>query len=327
MVKVLVIRLSAIGDIFHTFTILPDIKKALPDCQIDWLVDESFVEVVKLSPLVDKIIAIPLKKWKKQKISWLFNLINFKKNLKSEQYDYIIDTQGLIKSAIISRFLFKGKFYGLDFKSARECPAGLFYDYKYFVDQDNIAVIRLRGLVKEIFKIKQLDNLDFKIIDVDNFVVDYGNYIMYLHGTSKDNKKWAYNNWLNLTYWIIENTDYNVVLTYSNDQELAFVTRLADDVNNSRLIVVNKLPFAQLAVIIKSAKLIIGVDTGFTHLANLLNKPLLAIFLATNPNYVGIIQNQIAHLFGGLNKTVSPTELIEYITENKLLETKNVFSS
>lgn len=326
MVKVLVIRLSAIGDIFHTFTILPDIKNALPDCQIDWLVDESFVEVVKLSPLVDKIIAIPLKKWKKHKISWLLNLFNFKKNLKSKQYDYIIDTQGLIKSAVISRFLFTGKFYGLDIKSAREWPASLFYDYKYFVEQNNIAVIRLRGLIKEIFKIKQLDNLDFKIIAVDNFMANYGNYIMYLHGTSKDNKKWAYNNWLNLTYWIIKNTDYNVVLTYSNDQELAFVTRLADEVNNSRLIVVNKLPFAQLAVIIKSAKLIIGVDTGFTHLANLLNKPLLAIFLATNPNYVGIIENQIAHLFGGLNKTVSPTELIEYITENKLLETKNVFS-
>ena len=327
MVKVLVVRLSAIGDIFHTFSILPDIKNALPDCQIDWLVDESFVEVVKLSPLVDKIIGIPLKKWKKNKISWLLNLIKFKKNLAFKHYDYIIDTQGLIKSAVISRFLFTGKLYGLNIKSAREWPASLFYDYKYFVDQDNIAVIRLRGLIKEIFDIKQLDKLNFEITAVDTFVLGYGNYIMYLHGTSKENKKWAYNNWLNLTHWMMKNTDYNIVLTYSNDQELAFVTKLANEVNNSRLIVVDKLPFNQLAVVINNAKLIIGVDTGFTHLANLLNKPLLAIFLATNPNYVGIIENEIAHLFGGLNKTVLPTELIEYITENKLLETKNVFSS
>ncbi len=327
MVKVLVVRLSAIGDIFHTFSILPDIKNALPDCQIDWLVDESFVEVVKLSPLVDKIIGIPLKKWKKNKISWLLNLIKFKKNLVFKHYDYIIDTQGLIKSAVISRFLFTGKLYGLNIKSAREWPASLFYDYKYFVDQDNIAVIRLRGLIKEIFDIKQLDKLNFEITAVDTFVLGYGNYIMYLHGTSKENKKWAYNNWLNLTHWMMKNTDYNIVLTYSNDQELAFVTKLANEVNNSRLIVVDKLPFNQLAVVINNAKLIIGVDTGFTHLANLLNKPLLAIFLATNPNYVGIIENEIAHLFGGLNKTVLPTELIEYITENKLLETKNVFSS
>ena len=327
MVKVLVVRLSAIGDIFHTFSILPDIKNALPDCQIDWLVDESFVEVVKLSPLVDKIIGIPLKKWKKNKISWLLNLIKFKKNLVFKHYDYIIDTQGLIKSAVISRFLFTGKLYGLNIKSAREWPASLFYDYKYFVDQDNIAVIRLRGLIKEIFDIKQLDKLNFEITAVDTFVLGYGNYIMYLHGTSKENKKWAYNNWLNLTHWMMKNTDYNIVLTYSNDQELAFVTKLANEVNNSRLIVVDKLPFNQLAVVISNAKLIIGVDTGFTHLANLLNKPLLAIFLATNPNYVGIIENEIAHLFGGLNKTVLPTELIEYITENKLLETKNVFSS
>lgn len=327
MVKVLVVRLSAIGDIFHTFSILPDIKNALPDCQIDWLVDESFVEVVKLSPLVDKIIGIPLKKWKKNKISWLLNLIKFKKNLAFKHYDYIIDTQGLIKSAVISRFLFTGKLYGLNIKSAREWPASLFYDYKYFVDQDNIAVIRLRGLIKEIFDIKQLDKLKFEITAVDNFVPGYGNYIMYLHGTSKENKKWAYNNWLNLTHWMMKNTDYNIVLTYSNDQELAFVTKLANEVNNSRLIVVDKLPFNQVAVVINNAKLIIGVDTGFTHLANLLNKPLLAIFLATNPNYVGIIENEIAHLFGGLNKTVLPTELIEYITENKLLETKNVFSS
>lgn len=320
MIKVLVIRLSAIGDIFHTFTILPDIKNKLLDCQIDWLVDESFVDVVKLSPLVDNIIGIPLKKWKKNKFSWLINLIKFKKNLPAKNYDYIIDTQGLIKSAIISRFLFKGNLYGLNFKSAREWPASLFYNHRVFVDQNNIAVVRLRGIIKEIFKIKQLDKLDFKIKIVDNFTPICENYIMYLHGTSKDNKKWAYNNWLSLTYWLIENTQYNIVLTYSNDEELAFVTKLVNEVKNQRLIVIDKLPFAQLAMVIKKATLIVGVDTGFLHLANLLNKPLLAIFLATNPNYVGIIESSIAHMFGGLNKKVLSMELIEYINKNKLLE-------
>jgi len=325
--KILILRLSSIGDILHTMTVLPDIKQVLPDSEIDWLVDSNFEGIAKLSPLIDNVISIPLRKWKRNKFSWLFKVLQFRKSTIDKKYDYIIDTQGLIKSAVISRFLFTGKLYGLNIKSAREWPASLFYDYKYFVDQDNIAVIRLRGLIKEIFDIKQLDKLNFEITAVDTFVLGYGNYIMYLHGTSKENKKWAYNNWLNLTHWMMKNTDYNIVLTYSNDQELAFVTKLANEVNNSRLIVVDKLPFNQLAVVINNAKLIIGVDTGFTHLANLLNKPLLAIFLATNPNYVGIIENEIAHLFGGLNKTVLPTELIEYITENKLLETKNVFSS
>lgn len=325
MVKILVIRLSAIGDIFHTFTILPDIKNAIPDSQIDWLVDENFTEVVKLSPLIDNIISIPLKKWKKNKLLWLFNLYKFKKNLLDNKYDYIIDTQGLIKSAFISRYLFKGKLYGLNFKSAREWPASFFYDNRYFVDQDNIAVIRLRGLITEIFKTKQNNNVNFVINFPDPDKQICKNYIIYLHGTSRENKKWSYDNWLKLTQWIVENTQYNIVLTYSNNKEFDFVNKLEKDISNKRLIIISKLTFGQLGLLINNAKLVIGVDTGFTHLANLLKKPVLAIFLATDPGYVGIIESTIAHMFGGLNINVLPQQLIGYIKENNLLEIDNVF--
>ena len=119
ILKILIIRLSSIGDIFHTFTLLPDIKQKYPNAEIDWLVDESFKGIAELSPLINKVISIPLRKWKKNKLSWLYNLIKFRNSINHEQYDYIIDTQGLIKSAFLAKFLFKGKIYGLDRKSAR----------------------------------------------------------------------------------------------------------------------------------------------------------------------------------------------------------------
>ena len=79
ILKILIIRLSSIGDIFHTFTLLPDIKQKYPDAEIDWLVDENFKGIAEVSPLINKVISIPLRKWKKNKLSWVFKLIKFKK--------------------------------------------------------------------------------------------------------------------------------------------------------------------------------------------------------------------------------------------------------
>lgn len=309
--KILIIRLSAIGDIFHTFTILPDIRKVFKDVQIDWLVDESFVEVAKLSPLIDNVIPIPLKKWKKSKLSYLSNLIKYKKSLPKVNYDYIIDTQSLIKTAVLSKFLFNGDIYGLDRKSARESLASLFYDYKYNVNQDNVAVIRLRGLIAKIFNLNHnLREFNFEV-KTKSYLPNFDSkYVLFLHGTSKENKKWAIDNWVELSQWIISNTDKQIVVTYSNDSEYQFTQDLHDKLNSSRLTIIDKLKFAEFADVVKHASLVIGVDTGFTHLANLLHIPTVAIYQASDPNYVGMLESDIAKNLGDKNIQVTVNEAI-----------------
>lgn len=320
MPNILIIRLSSIGDIFHTFTVLPDIKKVYPECQIDWLVDASFESVARLSPLIDNIISIPLRKWKKNKLSWLFKLIKFKQQLANKKYDYIIDTQGLIKSALLSRFLFDGKVYGLDYTSAREKLASLFYHYRFKVDQDNVAVIRLRGLIAKIFCLEQNQSeVEFEVQRQDCHLNSQNGYILYLHGTSKDNKKWPLENWLELSNWILNNTDKDIYLTYSNNSEYEFALAFTERMANQRIKVITKLEFNKLADLIYKADLVIGVDTGFTHLANLLKRPTLAIYLHSNPNYVGMLESKIAHNFGGYKENVAPILLIDYIIQNDLI--------
>ena len=102
MLKILIIRLSSLGDVVHTYPMIYDIKQNLPNCEIDWVVDESFYDLVKLNPLVNNIIPIALRKWKKNFaffdfLSWV------RQNKNTKKYDYIIDVQGLIKSSITSK--------------------------------------------------------------------------------------------------------------------------------------------------------------------------------------------------------------------------------
>lgn len=312
--KILIIRLSSIGDIFHTFTLLPDLKKIFPDSQIDWLVDDGFKGIVELSPLIDKVIPIPLRKWKKSKSTWLFNVIKFKKTLPNVKYDYIIDTQGLIKSAILTKFLFNGLIYGLDRKSARESLASLFYDFTYTVDQNNIAVPRMRGLIAKIFNLNHdLRNFEFKYNSEECEINFVNGYVFYLHGTSKENKKWSLQNWIELSNWLISNTNKQIVLTYSNQNEYEFAIRLVNEVNSERIKLVDKLSFAKLADLIAKSDLIIGVDTGFTHFANLSSRPTIAIYQASNPNYVGMLESDIAKNLGGKGIQVDVDEVIRNI--------------
>lgn len=317
ILRILIIRLSSIGDIFHTFTILPDIKKIFPNATIDWLVDDGFKGVAALSPLIDTVIPIPLRKWKKSKLTWLFNLIKFKKSLPNIKYDYIIDTQGLIKSAILAKYLFNGFVFGLDRKSAREPLSSLFYDFTYTVNQNDIAVPRLRGLIAKMFNLQHdLRKIDFPYKCEDCEITFANGHVLYLHGTSKENKKWSLENWLSLSNWIIENTNKQIVLTYSNQEEHDFALNLIAKINNERIKLIDKLSFAKLADLIAKSDLVVGVDTGFTHFANLVGRPTIAIYQASNPNYVGVLESDIAKNLGGKGVLVSVQDVIDNIKCN-----------
>lgn len=312
--RILVIRLSSIGDIFHGFTVLPDLKKAFPDAKIDWLVDDNFTDFAVLSPLIDNVISIPLRKWKKNKLSLISKLIAYKKSLPNVKYDYIIDTQGLLKSALLAKYLFNGYVYGYDKKSARESLASLFYDFTYNVDQNDIAIVRFRGLIAKIFNLHHdLRQIDFHINKQDCKISYPQGSIVYLYGTSRDAKKWQLENWLITSQWIIQNTNKQILLTYSNSQEKLFAEQLITKLASDRITLIDKLAPIQVVDFVNKADLVIGVDTGFTHCANLLNRPTLAIYLDSKPNYGGILESDIAFNLGGYQKQVSPQTVIEHL--------------
>ncbi len=305
--SILIIRLSSIGDIFHAFTTLSDIKNTYPNASIDWLVDEDFLEIAKLSPLIDNLHSIPIKKWKKEsKVKAIINLIKWTRSFKikynNKKYDYVIDMHGLIKTAILTK-CFNGKSYGLNYNSAKEkLWASFFYDHTYYVNRNQVAIKRFRSLVGQILKLNYKDSFQFIInTDKPKFNLE-GPYILLLHGTSKEIKKWSLANWVDLISDLITTTHYKILITYSNSSEQNFVNDVNKALhnikkNNSDLILENFIvlptqPIQEFCSIINSASLIIGVDTGFTHLANLLHRPAIGIYKITNQNYGGLFPDK-----------------------------------
>ncbi|MFA7354402.1 MAG: glycosyltransferase family 9 protein, partial [Sulfurimonadaceae bacterium] len=144
--KICIVKLSAIGDIIHAMVTLQFIKKVLPHSRIDWIVEGAFVDVLKNNPHIDNILPINLKSLKKRK-SEIFTQYKILKTYSKNNYDIVIDAQGLLKSAIVAKIIGAKTVAGFDKKSIREGIASLFYDKKVSIAYDantidrNVAVL------------------------------------------------------------------------------------------------------------------------------------------------------------------------------------------
>lgn len=310
--NILIIRLSAIGDIFHAFTVLSDIKSQMPGAVVDWLVDENFAEVARLSPLIDNLIIIPMQSWKSlPKLKILSNLFQWQQQLERQvgvkHYDYIIDLQGLFKTGVITRF-FTGMVCGLDCKSAKEgLLASIFYTRRFSVNRNQVAIKRFRSLAGQALTLNYKSQFDFKIRDQQPAaaVKIQGHYILLVHGTSKSKKEWSLENWCALTIELLQRyPDYKICISYSCDKQRQFVNAMAarieqvigpgDNTYLKNFIIIPTLAIAEFAHLVRNSALTIGVDTGFTHLANLLHRPVIMIHLTPNQHYGGVLSDKIS---------------------------------
>jgi heptosyltransferase I len=145
--KVLIIKMTSMGDVIHLFPALTDAVNHCPDIRFDWVIEESFQELPKWHPAVDEIIPIAMRRWRRSPTSVFREptLKNALTKLRHQSYDLVIDAQGLLKSALIST-LARGPVAGLDWNSAREKSASLFYQQKHSVSPKQHAVTRMRQL-------------------------------------------------------------------------------------------------------------------------------------------------------------------------------------
>ncbi|PIW77206.1 MAG: lipopolysaccharide heptosyltransferase I, partial [Piscirickettsiaceae bacterium CG_4_8_14_3_um_filter_44_38] len=143
--RILLIKMSSMGDVFHTFPALTDAMKAIPDLQVDWVVEEAFQEIPKWHPVVDKVYVIKLRDWRKHPFRSRPEMKRFFEVINQTQYDLVIDAQGLLKSAWVVNKI-KSPSAGMDWGSAREKLASLFYNQRYSVAKQQHAITRLREL-------------------------------------------------------------------------------------------------------------------------------------------------------------------------------------
>lgn len=347
--KILIVRLSSLGDIVHTFPMIQDIKDHFPDSTIDWLVDSSFVDLVQINPNINAIIDIPLRSWLKNKLSLIANFIKWKNNLKNIDYDYIIDAQGLFKSAILTKF-FRGKVYGLDKNSAREKLATMFYRCKIHTGKNLLAIQKNRLLAAKIFNYSMnveavsfgLDSIkpvqrppnsslgrsdgiggdamknveeasnfsDFRMIGVTHT----SKYVVFFHATSKDSKKYPSGQWADLAKYLIQKHGLEIILPYGSmreRQESEEIRNFLPEYARMLKIPEAKLSYANLAELINNAAFVFGVDTGLVHLANSLNKKLIAIYTDTNPSKTGVFETPLAKNIGNIGVMPAVDDIID----------------
>ncbi len=290
--KILIVKTSSLGDVIHCLPVIHDIHAVYPNAQIDWIVEESFADIPRLHSAINQVYTVAFRRWRKQILNtqtWS-EIKQFKQLIAKNQYDAVIDTQGLLKSALIT-WLTNGVKHGYDKQSIREPIASKFYDKTYAISYQRHAVSRNRTLAALSLGYAVPRNApDYGIqATFDSNKTPSKPFVIALHGTSRDSKLWPTEHWINLGK-ALRNQQLNMLLPWSNATELARAEQIANVLENA--VVLPKLSIAELASIISQAKAAIGVDTGLSHLAAALNIPTIAIYTDTNPALTGVMGSQ-----------------------------------
>ncbi|OGT46864.1 MAG: lipopolysaccharide heptosyltransferase I [Gammaproteobacteria bacterium RIFCSPHIGHO2_12_FULL_38_11] len=298
---VLLIKVSSMGDIIHTLPALTDAMNAIPDLEVDWVVEPAFADIPAWHPAVKNIILIPLRQWKKNIFNKknILSIIQFIKKLREKKYDLIIDAQGLLfKSAIVAKIA-RGEIHGYDKNAARDKFSSYLYDHSYAIKNYKKlhAITRTRQLFSKALKYEfkntipnyqtiaeKLPTLPFKLEK---------KYVVFLHGTTWDSKHYPESYWREL----IEKTEANnitVYLPWGNDNEKKRAERLAQ--NTQHVKILPKLSIPQIATVLRYAIAVVSVDTGLGHLSAAVNTPTISLYGPSNAELVGILGEKQIHL-------------------------------
>jgi heptosyltransferase-1 len=295
--RVLLIKTSSMGDLIHTLPALTDAGSAIPGIKFDWLVEEGFTDIPAWHPLVERVIPVALRRWRKQLFSkrTRVELAALKQQLAERQYDVILDAQGLVKSALLT-LLTRGKRAGLDWGSAREALASLFYQQKCQVNFKQHAVIRMRSLFSLALNYPlPLTPPDFGLTR-QQFQLELGateKYLVFLHGTTWETKQWPEDYWVSLAK-LAAQQGYRVKMSGGNAAEIARAERIG--ASCAVVDVLPRLEITQMATWLASASGVVAVDTGFGHLAAALGVPVVSLYGATNPDYTSALGKKSLHL-------------------------------
>ncbi|AQW70271.1 lipopolysaccharide heptosyltransferase I [Pseudomonas fulva] len=284
--RVLIIKTSSLGDVIHTLPALTDAAHAIPGIRFDWVVEEGFAEIPSWHPAVDQVIPVAIRRWRKH----LWQTVRsgewkaFKQRLRERQYDLVIDAQGLVKSAWLTRYV-KAPVAGLDRYSAREGWASRFYDRRLSVAVGQHAVERVRQLFAMALAYDLPEGIGRYGLDLERLQLPpAAPYVVFLHGTTWATKHWPEAYWRELAERMGRRR-LEVRLPWGNPAEKARAERIAQGLNNCQ--VLPKLNLAGVARVLAAAKACVAVDTGLGHLAAALDVPTLSLFGPTNPGLTG----------------------------------------
>jgi heptosyltransferase I len=310
MKKILLIKTSSLGDVVHNFPALSDIKAQFPNASVDWVVEEAYLPLVRMHPGVRRAIPVAVRRWRGRplKQSTWGEMAEFRRILREERFDAIIDTQGLIKSAVLAAAA-HGRRHGLDSASARESIAARFYDVRHHVARAQHAVARNRELAAKALGYRCLTPVRYGLTPRRLNVNE--SRVVFLHSTSKASKLWPEARWVALGQSLVER-GLQIVLPWGRDSECDRSKRIAQGIAGAE--VPPALGLEAMAELLAGCHAVVGVDTGLTHLAAALDVPVVAIYGATDPALTGVYGARRAVNVGGADHLPEVDEVLQALT-------------
>lgn len=308
--RILLVKTSSLGDVVHNLPVVSDIRRHFPAAHIEWVVEEGFADIPRLHPGVNAVIPVAIRRWRKQLFSQSTRaeIGQVRQALSDTPYDCVIDTQGLLKSALLARWA-KGPIHGYASDSIREPLASWFYDFKHVVSKAQHALPRNRQLVAASCGYSISDTFDYGLaapLVATHSVTSP--YVVLLSATSRDDKLWPESNWVALGHALAKQ-GVRVVCPGGTPAERARALSIALSCDG---FAPEPMSVAALAALMQGASGIVGVDTGLTHLAAALGRPTLALFCASEPGLTGVFAPQPVYNLGAKGQPPSVAEVIAH---------------
>ncbi len=316
--RVLIVKTSSMGDVLHTLPALTDAQRALPGIQFDWVVEEGFAQIPSWHETVERVLPVAIRRWRK---AWFSAEVKAERNafynrLREVEYDAIIDAQGLVKSAALVTRLARGIKHGMNWKSAREPLASLFYQRRHNIAKQQHAVERTRELFAKSLGYGQPETQgDYAIAQhfSTNLKARGERYAVFLHATTRDDKHWPEEHWRQLT-GLLRDAGIRIKLPWGAPHEEARAKRLAEGFDY--VDVLPRMSLEAIALLLAGAEFVVSVDTGLSHLTAALDRPNITLYGPTDPGLIGGYgKNQLALTSPGVTtREISPDMVFEHLT-------------
>ena len=287
MPRILFIKTSSLGDVVHNCPAVTDVARLVPGAVIDWVVEEPFAEIAALHASVRLVMPVAVRRWRNAPFSastWS-EVRAFRAALCREQYDAVIDSQGLVKSALVA-VQARGRKHGFDRASAREPFASHFYDFLHAVPGNLHAVDRNRQLAAAALGYRVDGSCDYGLrVAGEPPVQARAPFTVLFTMTSRDDKLWPEEHWRSVGS-ALAGRGIQCVLPWGTEEERHRCTRIASAIPGA--VVPRHMALVEIARLVRAAHCVVGVDTGLAHLAAALEVPVVGLYCGSNPALTGL---------------------------------------
>ena len=344
--RVLVIKMSSMGDVVHAQPLVADLHANVPGVTIDWVCEKPFVPIPAMNPGVSRVIPIALRAWRKNlgDPSVRAAISDFRSRLRQTRYDWVIDCQGLIKSAVVALASRHDHLAGPSWTSAREPIASLFYGRRALVPWTMPVVGRNRAIAAGAlgYALAPDSRAHFGLVAPDYRPAGLAPgrpYAVLAPGASRPGKLWADANWLEVArdlsarrlalVWLWGGAaEYTRVAALagqcgsvhdevtpgvSSDSGLPAHSAISAPPIEAESIIPPFLSVADAAGLLARAEVVVGLDTGFTHLAAALGRPTVGIYCDSDSVHLAVSGDGPCASFGGVGQPPAADTVLDAI--------------